>query len=116
MNGICHVEFPCKDLEKIGKFYAAVFGWEVSAIPEMNYATYKAPDGPGGGFNNQIEITVKPGVLVYIEVEDIEDTLKAVEENGGGKVRPKTQISPEHGYIAIFKDIEGNSVGLWAKS
>ncbi len=115
MKGICHVEFPCQDMEKAGKFYADVFGWEITPMPQIKYAMFKAPDGIGGGFNTQAKVSEKPGILLYIEVEDIEACLSSIEGHGGKQVQPKTQISPEHGYFALFADIEGNTVGLWAQ-
>jgi len=115
MNGFCHIEIPCTDLGKIAKFYENVFGWETTMMPEMDYAVYKTPGGPGGGFSKQAKIAKENGVAVYIEVEDIDSTMKKIEENGGKLIQPKTQISPEYGYFASFSDIEGNAISLWAK-
>jgi predicted enzyme related to lactoylglutathione lyase len=115
MNGICHIEIPCQDMEKAGNFYKTVFGWEITPMPEMKYSLFKPSDGPGGGFSTTANITGDPGVFIYIEVEDIDATLKKIEENGGKKVKGKTMISEENGNFAIFLDIEGNSIGLWSK-
>lgn len=115
MNGICHVEIPCTDLDRAGKFYTDVFGWEVTPMQGMNYSIFKAPDGVGGGLSTEAKVTEKPGVYIYIEVEDIDATLKKIEENGGKGTHPKTQVSPEHGYYAAFTDVEGNGIGLWSK-
>lgn len=114
MNGICHVEIPATDFEKMNKFYGDLFGWETQVIPEMDYATFKPPDGIGGGFSKQLK-TADSGVLFYIEVEDIEATLKNIEGAGGKIVMPKTLISPEIGYSAVFTDVAGNSIALWSK-
>jgi predicted enzyme related to lactoylglutathione lyase len=114
MNGICHVEIPGTDFEKMRKFYGDIFGWETQLIPEMDYATFKTPDGIGGGFSKQLK-TSDSGVLFYIEVEDIEATLKNIEGGGGKTVTPKTQISPEIGYFAVFTDIADNIIALWSK-
>jgi len=114
MNGICHVEIPCTDFEKMKNFYGDVFGWETEIIPNMDYATFKPPEGPGGGFNKQLK-TTESGVMFYIEVADINESLKKVEGAGGKTVTPKTAISPEFGYFAIFTDSENNIIGLWAK-
>jgi predicted enzyme related to lactoylglutathione lyase len=116
MNGICHIEIPCTDLNKAAKFYGDVFGWETQIIPEMNYAMFKAPDGIGGGFSKDTKVSSEAGVMLYIEVEDIPAALKKIEAGGGKQIKEKTQISPEHGYFALFADGEGNMVGLWAKS
>jgi predicted enzyme related to lactoylglutathione lyase len=116
MNGICHVEIPCKDFEKIRKFYGDVFGWETQTMAEMDYAMFKAPEGPGGGFSKQAKIAPEAGVFIYIEVGDMDATLKKIETAGGKMVQPKTQISPDFGYYAVFHDIEGNMIGLWSKN
>jgi len=114
MNGICHVEIPCTDYEKVTEFYGDVFGWESQIIPEMNYATFKTGDGPGGGFSKELKVS-ESGVLFYIQVEDIDASLKKIETAGGQMVKGKTPISPEFGFFGIFTDSEGNVIGLWAQ-
>lgn len=116
MNGICHVEIPSKDFDKAKKFYGEVFGWECALMGEMDYMTFKPPDGVGGGFDKVLEIAPKPGISIYIEVEDIEATIKKAEGLGGKCTKEKTQITPEYGYYAFLTDLEGNQIGLWAKS
>ncbi len=116
MNGICHVEIPSKDFAMAKKFYGEVFGWECRYIPEMDYMTFKTPDGVGGGFDKDREISLHPGIEIYIEVEDIDATIKKTEAAGGTCVKGKTQISQEMGYYALIVDMEGNQLGLWAKN
>ena len=43
-------------------------------------------------------------------------TIKKAEETGGATVVGKTQISPDFGYFAHIKDLEGNVIGLWSKN
>lgn len=116
MHGFCHIEIPCTDFEKIGRFYSDVFDWSVQVIPEMNYAVFRTPEGPGGGFEKRPHIPKEPGVKVYIAVEDVNAALKKIEAAGGKTTHPKTQISPEFGYFAFFEDVEGNSIGLWSQN
>ncbi len=116
MNGFCHIELPSKDFEKAKKFYGDLFSWEFDLMKEMDYMLFKAPDGVGGGFSKNLKTADKPGILLYIEVEDIEATIKKGGELGGKTIKEKTQISPEHGYIASITDLEGNQIGLWAKN
>ncbi len=115
MNGICHAEIPATDFTRVGKFYENVFGWETTYIEEMDYALFKAPDGVGGGFSKQLSPSDNPSFMLYIEVEDIDTALIKIGENGGQTISGKTQISPEHGFYAMFKDCEGNSIGLWGQ-
>jgi predicted enzyme related to lactoylglutathione lyase len=115
MNGICHIEIPSKDFEKAKKFYGDVFGWECQPMLQMEYMTFKAPSGIGGGFEKRAEIAANPGISLYIEVEDIPATIDKVKKIGGKEVVPKKQISPEYGYFAFVSDLEGNRIGLWAQ-
>jgi predicted enzyme related to lactoylglutathione lyase len=42
----------------------------------------------------------------------MDEILGKVPEAGGEVMVPKTQISPEHGYMAVILDSEGNRIGL----
>lgn len=116
MNGICHIEIPSHDFEKARKFYGGLFKWQFDYMKEMDYLMFKAPDGINGGFSKELAISEKAGIFLYIEVEDIETTIKNGEEVGGKTVKGKAMIGPEIGYFAILADLEGNQIGLWAKN
>ena len=54
--------------------------------------------------------------MVYVEVEDIEATLKKAEELGAKVVTPVTEIGDNWGHWAQFKDPGGcTGVGLWSR-
>lgn len=113
MHGICHIEIPSTDLNKSKGFYGKVFGWKFEESPN-GYVLFKPPEGTGGGFVQDRKPSTE-GVALYIEVDDIESKLSEIEEAGGKKITPKTKISDEYGYFAIFLDPAGNSLGLWSK-
>lgn len=115
MNGICHLEIPSKDFQKARKFYGDLFGWQFDHMKEMDYLIFKAPDGVNGGFAKEYEIAAKPGIAIYIEVEDINAIIKRTKELGGDVIKEKTMISPDFGHYAFVRDLEGNQIGLWAK-
>ena len=48
----------------------------------------------------------------YISVDSIDEMLKTIEANGGTVALPKTEIAPNMGWIAAFKDTENNLMGL----
>jgi hypothetical protein len=57
------------------------------------------------------------GSLVYLNANpDVQQVLDKVEPSGGAILVPKTEISPDHGYIAVIKDTEGNRIALHAVS
>lgn len=55
-----------------------------------------------------------PYPMFYVDVEDIDMILKNITENGGEVVRGKTPLGEngEMGFLAWFKDSEGNILGL----
>jgi predicted enzyme related to lactoylglutathione lyase len=48
----------------------------------------------------------------YISVDSIDAACKKVEQAGGVIALPKTEIAPGMGWIAAFKDTEGNLLGF----
>jgi predicted enzyme related to lactoylglutathione lyase len=108
---ITHVEFSAKDLGETKKFYADVFEWEISDFPEMNYATFGAEGGSGGGFNPISEEYPAGRVLVYINTPDLEETLEKIKTSGGTVIMDGYEI-PGVGRMATFKDPTGNLVAL----
>ncbi len=109
---IVHVEISAQDLEATAKFYEELFGWKIQHIPEMNYATFEAEGGPGGGFNPVSEQVPAGTVLVYVNSDDIEASLAKAESLGGTTTVPKTEI-PDVGWFAIFTDPTGNTMALY---
>lgn len=116
MNGFCHIEIPSADFEKAKKFYGDLFNWKFEAMPGADYLLFTPPDGVGGGFSKGYEFVKKPGILLLIEVEDIDGTIKKAEGIGGNCIKGKTQITPEYGYYAILSDLEGNQIGIWGRN
>ncbi|HNP53532.1 MAG TPA: hypothetical protein PKK69_02900, partial [Ferruginibacter sp.] len=55
----------------------------------------------------------KQGPLVYLNANpDVQLVLNRVEAAGGKIIVPKTEISPEYGFMAVIIDTEGNRVAL----
>ncbi len=111
-HAIIHVELSSRNREESGKFYHDLFGWEVRQIPEMSYATFSPGEGAVGGGFSPIGPDYPAGtILVYVETDDIQATLKKVEELGG-KVLSPSQPIPGVGDFAIFQDLSGNRVAV----
>ena len=53
------------------------------------------------------------GPVLYLNAgDDLQTMLDKVAQSGGEVILPKTEISPEMGYFALFMDTEGNKLGL----
>ncbi len=115
---ICYIEIPAPDVAQAKRFYAAVFGWrtEDSDLGDAAYTMFQA-GAMMGGLDSRKQPSDK-GVLLYLKVEDILATLRAIREAGGEVVTNKSQVidgSDAYGVAATLTDPNGNLLGLWAK-
>ena len=112
-HGIVHIEIPANDPKGAGDFYRELFGWEINTDDQFEYTMFRPQDGPGGGFNKVDGESVVPGgVLIYVDVDDIEGTLAQIESLGGATLKTSTEI-PGMGHFAVFRDPTGNTMALW---
>jgi predicted enzyme related to lactoylglutathione lyase len=51
------------------------------------------------------------GTVVYFSVDDIAETLRKINANGGRTLMPRTAIG-QYGAIAHYEDTEGNRLAL----
>jgi predicted enzyme related to lactoylglutathione lyase len=110
-------EIPVKDLDRAVKFYEKVF--DVKLSPEemggMKMAmfpfTQDAPGAPGSLIKAESYEPSHAGTVVYFSVEDIPETLRRINANGGKMLMPKTAIG-QYGFIAQYEDTEGNRLAL----
>lgn len=107
-----HIEFSAQDREAAGKFYHDLFGWKISQLPEMDYATFDTGKNVGGGLNPVNDSNPAGTVLVYVGTDDIDSSLAKAESLGGKIVTPKTEI-PNTGWFGFFSDPTGNLIGLY---
>lgn len=126
MRKVVHFEIPVDDVERAKSFYGSVFDWDLNTMPvgegEYTIATTTPVDDSmmptergaiNGGLMHRSDHTPSP--VITIEVDDIEQSLKEVEAEGGSTVTPRTPI-PGMGAFGYFKDPEGNVMGLWETS
>ncbi|HTK21855.1 MAG TPA: VOC family protein [Mucilaginibacter sp.] len=111
-NGkICYVEIPANDILKSANFYEAVFGWPIRSD---NHGNAAFDDGVGvvsGMWTNQYKPSTEPGLMVYVMIDSVEETVEAVIANGGKIVQPIGMDAPE--ITARFSDPFGNVFGLY---
>lgn len=111
-HSIVHIEFPAEDRGKLGQFYSNIFGWELQEFPEMNYTTFSSGEGSlGGGFASFSEANPQGAVIAYIDVDDVQAALDAIEAQGGKTLMPPMDV-PGVGTIAHFSDPSGNRVAV----
>jgi predicted enzyme related to lactoylglutathione lyase len=116
-NVVNWFEIPVHDLQRAQRFYAGVFGVELtrSDMGPLQMALFpiahQVPGTCGALVKAEGYAPSHLGTVVYFTVGDIEATLAKIEAGGGKPLSPKTSIG-EYGYIAHFEDSEGNRVAL----
>lgn len=121
-NVVGWFEVPVLDMDRAKKFYDTVFGIEIQVqdFGGTLMGWFPWAEGKTGASGSLIQNeSYKPshtdGVLVYFASQDVQNELDRIEDAGGKIVKPKTQISPEVGYMGVFLDTEGNRVALHSR-
>jgi predicted enzyme related to lactoylglutathione lyase len=114
MGRVVHFEIVADDAERISRFYEKVFNWKVQKWEgPMDYWFLMTGDEKEPGIDGAFGMRQSPDdkVVNTIDVDDVDKYVKLIEDNGGEIVRPK-QVIPGVGYLAYFKDTEGNLWGI----
>ncbi len=114
-NPVVHFEITGKDAEALQQYYRDLFGWSLTPMaPDVPYGLV-GPEETGGGIGGGVGASMDgtPMLTFYVQVDDIQAALDRAAELGGEIVVPPTVIPGAVTY-ALFKDMEGNIVGLAA--
>jgi predicted enzyme related to lactoylglutathione lyase len=116
-NAINWFEIPAKDFKRATKFYGTILGTELQHVPmgpnEMGFFPSEQGGVGGAVVAGPESHPAQGGTCVYLNANpDLTAVLGRIAGAGGTVIVPKTPISPEFGFFALFKDTEGNIVGL----
>jgi predicted enzyme related to lactoylglutathione lyase len=111
MHEVCHVEYGTKELLRLVRFYQEVFGWR-KTMDNGDYIVLSPKEGPSVGFMVSPEGVPCPCVTNFIHCREINDLLVRVRAQGLEIVHEKSEV-PGMGWFALFRDPDGNVVGLW---
>ena len=110
MSTIKHIEIAGVDGKKLQHFYAELFGWGMNRrnVGGFDYFDVDVSGSPTLGIRHEPE--GYPEIVVYVEVTDLDRSVKEAEALGATIRIPPIQ----HGDIrfAVIKDPEGNPIGL----
>ncbi|HEX8966109.1 MAG TPA: VOC family protein [Patescibacteria group bacterium] len=122
---VVHFEMPAKDKKRVSEFYSKVFGWNMQQLgPEMGSyilaqtaetdektMMIKQPGAINGGFFEYKDDELNRVPHLVIAVDDLDKSIKKVEEAGGKIDTKKMEIQGIGMYVSI-KDSEGNIIGM----
>lgn len=123
MYSVVHFEMPYENDERVMKFYATVFGWQMQKLGEDMGSYVLAttavkdvkPDAYRGAINGGF-FPKKPDwpdqyPSIVIAIDDISNMMKKIDEEGG-KVLGEPMEIPGVGLYVSFNDTEGNRVSI----
>lgn len=117
MSRVVHFEIHADDPQRAIAFYTVALGWHFTQWGDQDYwmITTGPSDQPGidGGLHRRRGVIDGEAVIGYVcslDVPALDETIAAIEANGGTVVVPKAAV-PGVGWLAYFKDTEGNIFG-----
>jgi predicted enzyme related to lactoylglutathione lyase len=102
-----YLQIPARDITRSARFYTAVFGWQT----EPPDSGFEAP-GLIGQWIDDRAVTADAGVLLWINVADIDETLTKV-ASCGGEVFEQPTVDDGVRWLATIGDCAGNPVGIF---
>ncbi len=123
-NSINWFEIPALDVARAQKFYETIFDVKMTPMQEMmgmKMVGFPAEMGNGKASGALVQSQMhKPstdGCVIYLNADPkIQTVIDRVEKAGGKVAVPRTEITPEIGYMAFLIDTEGNKVALHARA
>jgi uncharacterized protein len=120
-NNINFFAINADDVPRARKFYEAVFQWGFEPWGPPNFYLIDTGTEPiatdatvRGALQERRELARGQKMIGFectISVENIDQTIRAIEANGGRIAAPKFHI-PTVGTVAYFFDTEGNVAGI----
>jgi predicted enzyme related to lactoylglutathione lyase len=111
-NGkICYIEIPSVDINRSAAFYRDAFGWQTRQRGDGSLAFDDGVGEVSGTWVTGRPPSTAPGLLIYIMVNSVADSVDAVIAAGGKIVQPIGMDAPE--VTARFSDPAGNVLGLY---
>jgi hypothetical protein len=114
-NTLNWFEIPVTDFDRAKKFYETLLeikiewgGTVMGFFPAQNQGDLSGSIITGEGY-----VPSDKGVLIYFNGgDDLNVMLSRVEKAGGKILMPKTLITENYGFFAMFFDTEGNRLAL----
>jgi uncharacterized protein len=120
VNPVGWFDIHVSNMERAKKFYETVFNITLTDLPiewgKQSFFPF-SPESPNisGALVEKVDMTPNGNnTVLYFETGDCTKEEKRIQEAGGRVVQPKLHIG-EFGYVSIFIDTEGNTLGLHSR-
>ncbi|MCD4666909.1 VOC family protein [archaeon] len=112
MSKVVHFDIEAEDPQKLADFYGKVFDWKFNKFEgPQDYWLIKTGDKEEQGIDGGLSRKGQGNPVNTIGVSDIDEFIQKIIDNGGNILVQKMPI-PGVGWLAYFKDPEGNSFGI----
>ena len=108
---ICYIQIPAVDIARSAGFYETVFGWNIRRRGGGEVAFDDTVGEVSGTWVTGRPPAAETGLVVYVMVESVADTLEKIREAGGEVVTPLTPQGEGEAF-ATFRDPAGNILGI----
>lgn len=121
VNPVGWFDLHVANLNRAKKFYETVFNLNLTDAPiewgrQSFFPFSPESHGISGALVEKADfVPCSNQTVVYFETEDNTAEEQRIEKAGGKVVQPKMNIG-EFGFISIFIDTEGNTVGLHSRN
>ena len=114
---IAHFEIAARDAKALQEFYGKLFDWPIDADNPMSYGLVNAKDGDeginGAIYNHDRENEQdKPGIRLYMEVDDADAYAARAIELGGQSHGPAQEVPGFGIKVGGLVDPEGSVIGV----
>jgi predicted enzyme related to lactoylglutathione lyase len=109
---IAYVQIPSTDVDSSAAFYESVFGWNIRRRSDGEIAFDDGVGEVSGTWVTGRPPLSEPGLLIYVMVDSVEESLEKIIRAGGEVVKPLTPQSEGEAF-ATFRDPDGNVLGVF---
>ncbi len=119
-NPVGWFDIHVSNIDRAKKFYGTVFNTQLVDLPiewgkqSLFPFTPESPNISGALVEKADMMPNGSNTVIYFETEDCIAEEKRIEAAGGKIVQPKMHIG-EFGFVSIFIDTEGNTIGLHSR-
>ncbi|MEL6733388.1 MAG: VOC family protein [Bacteroidota bacterium] len=120
LNPVCWFDIHVSNLENAKKFYETVLDIHMVDLPPEwgKQSTFpfeaQGPNATGALVETESIDSNGNNTVIYFASKDCVTEQARVEQAGGKVLRPKMPIG-EFGYISLFADLDGNTIGLHSR-
>ena len=116
VGSIVWTDLTVEDAEGVRDFYRSVVGWEADGVDMGGYEDFNLLNGEGEAVAGVCHARgpnadLPPAWLVYVTVEDVEESARQAREQGGEVVTGPRGLG-EHGRFCVVRDPAGAVLAL----